>query len=451
MKNPKRKDPARVTHPDRRPSRRSLLGFGAGLGVAATSLGCHATEDMTRARADEKDELDELLEDLTDQNGRYHPISGDEKRARQKRCAAVLRKHGVDALLMEAGSTMSYLCDVGWGKSERLFALILLADGSAFWICPAFEAPRAQTYVAKGNAPEGPIIAWDEHEYAWKPLASELRRRNVSRIAIEPRARAFVAQLFAEEFGHERVVSGNRITADLRSTKDEHEIALLRGANELTQEAIVHVSERLRPGLTDREIGTWIRRAQERLGLRGVWVLPLLGETAAFPHGRPEGNKLTPGDLILVDTGGSLHGYQSDNTRTWIFDGKPTGEVDRGWHAVRDAQRTAYNAIRPGRPCRAVDAAARNVLATAGYGRGYENFAHRLGHGIGLDGHEDHYFDGGSEVLLQPGMTFSNEPGIYLPGKFGIRLEDIVVVTKDGADHFGDWQAGPTSPASAPK
>jgi Xaa-Pro dipeptidase len=252
--------------------------------------------------------------------------------------------------------------------------------------------------------------------------------------------------MLAEEFGSERVVSGRVVVRDLRGRKDDHEIALLRGVNELTQEAILAVSQRLRPGMTDRDIGAWIRRAQERLGLRGVWVLPLLGETAAYPHGRPEGRTLEPGDLLLVDTGGSLHGYQSDNTRTWIFDGKPTREVARGWNAVRDAQKSAFETMRPGIPCRAIDAAARNVLARAGFGRGYENFAHRLGHGIGMDGHEEPYLDGGNELLMEPGMTFSDEPGIYLPGEYGIRLEDIVVVTKAGADHFGNWQAGPLSP-----
>jgi len=427
--------------------RRTLLGWGAGLGLAPGMIGCSTTPESAR-EADEHARLDELFSELTDQSARFEPITALEKRARRERCAALLRLHGVDAFLMEAGSTLSYLCDVSWGKSERLFALVLLADGSCFWISPAFEAPRAEAYIATADGPAGPIVVWDEHEYAWKPLAAALAERGAERVAIEPRSRAFVAQLLAEEMGHDRVLSGQRLTAELRGTKDEHEIALLRGANELTQEAIVAVAERLRPGLTDHELGAWMRRAQERLGLRGVWVLPLLGQNAAYPHGRPRGDVLAPGELVLVDTGGSLHAYKSDNTRTWIFDGRPTPEVARGWHAVRDAQRTAYEAIRPGRPCRAIDAAARNVLATAGYGRGYENFAHRLGHGIGMDGHEDHYLDSGSEVLLAPGMTFSDEPGIYLPGEYGIRLEDIVVVTDEGADHFGNWQADPSSPAS---
>ncbi|MAB81598.1 MAG: hypothetical protein CMJ89_19835 [Planctomycetes bacterium] len=430
------------------PTRRALLGWSAGVGTLST-WGCSTLSTPADTMgAETKSELDEILSDLTDQSGRFQPISTEEKKARQQRCAEVLQKNHVDALLMEAGSTMDYLCDVSWGKSERLFALILLADGNAFWISPAFEAPRAQEYIEKGNGPVGELITWDEHQYAWSPLAEELRRRDVARIAIEPRARAFAAQMLAEEFGPERVVSGQGVVRDLRGKKDEHELALLRAVNELTQEAILKVSERLRPGMTDYDLGRWVRRAQERLGLRGVWVLPLLGETAAYPHGRPEGRSLTSGDLILVDTGGSLHGYQSDNTRTWIFDGQPTSEIERGWNAVRDAQRTAFDVMKPGLPCRAIDSAARNVLARAGYGRGYENFAHRLGHGIGMDGHEEPYLDGGNELLLEPGMTFSDEPGIYLPGKYGIRLEDIVVVTEDGADHFGEWQANPTSPSA---
>jgi Xaa-Pro dipeptidase len=190
-----------------------------------------------------------------------------------------------------------------------------------------------------------------------------------------------------------------------------------------------------------------MRRAQERLGLSGVWVLPLIGPDAALPHGGPTGRSITKGDLILVDTGGSFQGYQSDNTRTWSFDGPPTADALRGWNTVRDAQKRAYEAMRPGVACGDIDRAARAVIEGAGYGQGYAAFSHRLGHGIGLEGHEEPYLDGGNKLLLAAGMTFSDEPGIYLPGRFGIRLEDIVVVTEDGADHFGSWQVSPTSPA----
>jgi len=233
----------------------------------------------------------------------------------------------------------------------------------------------------------------------------------------------------------------------LRGRKDAHELALLRKANELTQQAIVAVSERLEPGLTGREIGEMIGHAHRRLGFVGAWNLSLIGPAAAYPHGENRSIALERGDVVLIDTGGSFHGYQSDNTRSWVFDAEPSNEVEKVWNTVRDAQQRAFEAIAPGVECRAIDRVARDVIDAAGYGPGYATFTHRLGHGIGMQGHEDPYFDGGSEVVLQPGMTLSDEPGIYLLEKFGVRIEDIVVVTEDGADHFGSWQASPRSPA----
>ena len=431
-------------------SRRRVLGLGVGvatLGTACAGSAPAAGSDEPAAEpVDEPDELDELFADLTDRRGDHRPIEDDERRARLARGASILSEAGLDALLIEPGSTLSYLTEVRWGRSERLFGLVLLADGSVLWICPAFEVPRAEERIAAAG-PAGPVVPWDEHEYAYAPLAAALRERGVERIAVDPGARAFVAHSLAAELGPDRVVSGLPVVRALRGCKSASEIALLRAANELTQEAIAAVAERLEPGTTDHRIGAMIRRAQHRLGLTGVWVLPLIGEGAAYPHGGPEGRTLAVGDVILVDTGGSLHGYQSDNTRTWTHGRGPEPEVERAWNAVRDAQRRAFETLRPGVPCKDVDRAARDVITAAGYGEGYTSFAHRLGHGIGLDGHEEPYLDGGSEVILEPGMTFSDEPGIYLPGRFGIRLEDIVVVTADGADHFGSWQAAPSSPA----
>ena len=422
-------------HPDRR------VVLGAGLGLAAgAGLGACAGPSRAEGSDEVRDELDVRLDDLTDQSGRYEPIRPGERARRRERLGALLAQEGLGALLVEPGSTMGYLTGVGWGRSERLFALVVLADGTWFWLSPAFEAPRAAERIAAVGVPEAPIVRWDEDEYAFAPLAEALREREVASVAVEPEVRYFVAQRLGEAFGAEAVVPGAAVVRRLRGVKDAHELELLRAANELTQRAIGAVADVLRPGITDRRLGVLMRRAQERLGLRDVWVLPLIGENAAHPHGGAVGRQLARGDLVLVDTGGSLHGYQSDETRTWVFDGAPSEELQRGWNVVRDAQRAAFEAIRPGVACREIDRVARTVVERAGYGRGYRAFAHRLGHGIGMDGHEEPYLDGGSEVLLEPGMTFSDEPGIYVPGRFGIRLEDIVVVTEAGADHFGTWQ-----------
>jgi Xaa-Pro dipeptidase len=198
--------------------------------------------------------------------------------------------------------------------------------------------------------------------------------------------------------------------------------------------------------MSDSDVGRAMCHAQERLGLTDTWVLPLLNADAALPHGSATERHLARGDVVLVDTGGALHGYQSDNTRTWVFDGTPSAEVERVFQAVRGAQARAFEALRPGEPAAGADRAARAAIEAAGFGSGYSTFTHRLGHGIGLEGHEEPYLDGGNETPLAPGNTFSDEPGIYLPGRFGLRLEDIVVITAEGADHFGAWQRSPRSP-----
>jgi Xaa-Pro dipeptidase len=424
-------------------SRRDVLALGGAL-AGAGAIGCRAGPV---AAARPPDELDELFADLTDQSGRWQPITESERAPRRMRLGRWLSRHGFDALLCEGGATMSYLAGIRWGHSERAFALAVLADGSHFWICPRFEAEKARLAIEAEDGPTGEIVTWDEHEYAWKPLAAAFRERRVERIAVDPATRFFVADELAREIGRDKVANGAEVVLALRGVKEPRELELIRAANELTQRAIVAVSERLRPGMTGADVATRMQRAQQRLGLKSPWVLALIGPAAAYPHGDDHSIVLAPGELLLVDTGGSLHGYQSDATRTWCAAGKPSEDRVRAWHAVRDAQRRAFDAIRPGVRCSEIDRVARASLETAGYGSGYDTFTHRLGHGIGLEGHEPPYFDGGSEVALEPGMTLSNEPGIYLYGRFGVRIEDIVAVTAEGADHFGSWQQGPRSPA----
>lgn len=433
-------------------SRRQVLLGSAGLAAAAAWTGCGTMpEDSADPSArDRVAALDELFADLTDQGPSGTPIAPGERAARRARLGALLSGAGLDAYLCEGGATLSYLADVRWGRSERLFALVVLADGSHFWIVPAFEAEKARLQIDAALDPANPggaLVTWDEDEYAWKPLAQALRERGVERIGLDPATRLFVASGLAAELGGGRVVDAHDVLVALRGRKDAHELALMRRASELTQQAIVAVSRHVRPGHSARDVSELVHHAQRRLGLSGTWCLALVGPAAAYPHGEELGRVIEPGDLLLVDTGGSFHGYQSDTTRTWAVGGALGADAERAWHSVRDAQRAAFEAIRPGVEARTVDAAARDALVRAGYPGGFAVLTHRLGHGIGMEGHEDPYFDGGSRVLLEPGMTFSDEPGIYLYGRFGVRLEDIVVVTEHGADHFGSWQAGPGSPA----
>ncbi|MFM7298351.1 MAG: M24 family metallopeptidase, partial [Planctomycetota bacterium] len=233
----------------------------------------------------------------------------------------------------------------------------------------------------------------------------------------------------------------------LRGIKDVHELQLLRVASEGTQLAISAVARRVRLGMSGGDVSRLMARAHAALGMQSPWCLALVGPAAAYPHGDNEAIVLGRGDFLLVDTGASLHGYASDTTRTWCVEGTPSQAQQRAWAAVLDAQRRAFDAIRPGVECREIDRVARAALEQAGFGPGYAKFTHRLGHGIGMEGHEDPYFDGGSRVQLQPGMTLSNEPGVYVYGEFGVRIEDIVACTAEGATHFGAWQRDWTSPA----
>lgn len=430
-----------------RPRRRDVLALGAGLAASCTLVSCATSTRAASAPPTERElELDELFAELSDSRGSVEPISAPERAARRARLAAALERHEADAFLCEAGATMSWLCGMRWGHSERLFGLVVLADGSHFFVCPAFEEDRARLAMKSAGA-AGDVVPWQEHEYAWKPLAAELRRRGAGRVLVDPRARMFIAENLELELGAGNVRSGSALVNELRGRKDEHELQLIRRANELTQQAILAASHHLRPGMRSPEIAELMTHAQRRLGLTNVWVLALLGPDAALPHGGANATELQPGEIVLVDTGGSLHGYQSDNTRSWVFDAAPTEYQGRVWNAVRDAQQRAFDALRPGVRCGDVDALARKSLTDAGFGPGYAFLTHRLGHGIGMEGHEWPYFDGGSDVLLEPGMTLSDEPGIYLPDRFGVRIEDIVVATPDGADHFGTWQLAPTSPA----
>jgi Xaa-Pro dipeptidase len=427
----------------RKLDRRGLFGVAAALAAAGMSAACRST---TSASANEGPDPEDDFGELPDLRVLVAPISSEERSARRARLATLLRRHALDAYLCEGGPTMSYLSGVTWGRSERTFALLVLADGSHFWLCPAFEAEKARLSVEAPKGPGGDLVRWEEHEYAFAPLAAALKARRAERVAVDPQARFFVAEGLRAELGHERVVSGREVVTALRGIKDAHELELLRVANEGTQLALGAVSHRVRLGMRGDDVAKLMSRAHAKLGMNSPWSLALVGPAAAYPHGDNQSIALARGDFLLVDTGASLHGYASDITRTWCVEGAPSEAQQRAWHAVRDAQARAFDLIAPGVECREVDRAARASLEAAGYGSGYAKFTHRLGHGIGMEGHEDPYFDGGSCVKLEPGMTLSNEPGVYLYGEFGVRIEDIVACTASGATHFGAWQRGWSSP-----
>jgi Xaa-Pro dipeptidase len=429
-----------MSHPRSRTTRRELLACG-GLATGAAFAACQSPPRRAERPAAQ-------FPELSDQRATVAPISADERAARRARLAALLAGAGVDAYFCEGGATLAYLAGVSWGLSERTFGLVLRADGSHAWITPRFEAEKATLAIApEAGGPGGELLTWEEDQYARHAFA-ELARRGVRRLALDPSTRLLVRdEARAAGFTDEALVGARGLLVALRARKDAHELALLRRAAELTQRALVAAAPRIELGMRAGEVADLVAGAQSALGLERPWVLALIGPAAAYPHGDDRGRELASGDFLLVDTGGSFHGYQSDITRTWVPVGRPGERALSIWHTVRAAQQGAFEAIRPGVTCAEVDRAARGVIDRAGLGPDYRAFTHRLGHGIGMEGHEDPYFDRGSQVRLEPGMTLSNEPGVYLYGELGVRLEDIVAVTEDGAESFGSWQAGPLSPA----
>lgn len=329
---------------------------------------------------------------------------------------------------------MQYLAGARWGRSERPFLLVLPRTGEPWWVVPAFEERTAREQLG-----DAPLRVWQEHESPYAIAAAGLVERGLDdrSVAADPQLRSFVVEGLRETLGAGRMVSGATVVEGARMRKQPAELARLRRANEVTKAALRLVAESmLREGMRQSELAEHIRRAQERAGLSEVWVLALFGPNAAFPHGTQEDRALQEGDLVLVDTGGSLHGYRSDITRTWAM-GAPSPQAQRTWKAVARAQQAALERIRPGARCGDVDAAARAVIEAEGFGGDYQRFTHRLGHGIGLEVHEAPYLVSGSTRILEPGMTMSNEPGIYEPGVLGVRIEDIVAVTDEGCEVFG--------------
>jgi Xaa-Pro dipeptidase len=220
----------------------------------------------------------------------------------------------------------------------------------------------------------------------------------------------------------------------------------MRRANEITLAAHRAVFASLREGMTQAEASRLSAEAHRRLGVGGG-ALVLFGADAAFPHGTTRPQPLRKGDVVLIDGGGRLLGYASDITRTAVFAAPPTARQRTIWDVVRRAQEAAFAAARPGVEAQAVDAAARRVVEEAGFGPGYRYFTHRVGHGIGMDGHEWTYLVRGNATKLRPGMCFSDEPGIYVPGELGIRHEDIIVITETGAENLTKWTGPPEHPA----
>lgn len=372
------------------------------------------------------------------------PIGVDERRGRIRRAQELMAQESFDALVVAPGTTLEYFSGVRWSGGERLLAMVLTRQGDPAWVVPAFEKARALELIPFG----GDVRAWEEDESPYALVASILRDRKAAagRVGVEETMAFVFSDGIATAAPAARMASGTPVTAGCRMIKDAHELALMRRACEITVHAWRAVFASLAEGMTQSQVGGLCSSALDRLGMRGG-ALVLFGPDAAFPHGTSTPQPLKAGQVVLIDGGGRLHGYASDITRTGVFGAPPTDRQRQVWDLVRKAQEAAFRAARPGVECQAVDAAARRVVEDGGFGPGYRYFTHRVGHGIGMDGHEWTYLVEGNTTKLRPGMCFSDEPGIYIPGEMGVRHEDIIFITDAGAENMTKWSGSPEDPA----
>jgi Xaa-Pro dipeptidase len=343
----------------------------------------------------------------------------------------------IDGFFMEGGPTMRYFANINWGRSERTFGAVLTQKKPPVWVCSRFELERARESIPADQE----VRTWEEDESPFKLIGAVMKDAGFAagRLGVEPSSRTFVLYAIRRDVPGLEVVDGAVVSEGCRGVKTEKEIAFMDLANKITKMAYREGFKTLREGMTTGELGAAIREAHIKMGVSGGGG-GSFGPNTAFPHGTRAVRNLQKGDNVLVDGGCSIEGFSADITRTVVF-GKPSDRQRKVWNAVKKAQTAALKACRPGVACEEVDKAARKVIENAGFGPGYKYFTHRLGHGIGMEGHEYPYLVLGNKLKLEPGMTFSNEPGIYIYGEFGVRTEDCMVVTKDGARLLGGLEA----------
>jgi Xaa-Pro dipeptidase len=361
---------------------------------------------------------------------RMHPITAEEFHARLLHAQELMSQLDpkFDALFVGPGTSLYYFTGIRWGLSERLLALILPRSGQPILISPAFEEGRMRELMRFPLE----VRVWQEDESPSKLIAASLADQNMrtGRMGIEETLPfTFYDHFRAAAPGFE-CVSADPVTIACRAQKSAHELELMRLACEATCNVYRQVFASLKEEMSEQDIAGLVNAGYGKMNLRG-YALVLLGASAALPHGSNQPQTLKEGDVVLIDGGCKVDGYESDVTRTAIF-GKPSEKIQRAYETVRNAQNAALDAARTGKLSGSVDDAARGVITSAGFGPGYKYFTHRLGHGIGLDGHEHPYLVRGSKTVLEAGMTFSNEPGIYIPGEFGLRCEDVMAIAPDG-------------------
>ena len=360
------------------------------------------------------------------------PISSAERQQRVTALRAAMDAAKLAAILIGPTASLRYFTGMSWHPSERFTGALIHASGGIDYICPGFEREKVSQIVGL----PGDIHTWEEEESPYALIASLLKPG--ARIGLDDQVQHFVYLGLARVLGAERIANGGPMINALRRCKSAAEIALMTRAKQITLEVQRGAWKSLTPGVRTSEVARFIDGQHRALGGSGnTFCIVSFGVDTALPHGDETDRALSEGDAVLIDTGCHIDGYNSDITRSYCF-GDPPPRLREIWALEKEAQGAAFDAAKLGAPCESVDAAARAVLARAGLGPDYRlpGLPHRTGHGIGLDLHEAPNLVRGDATPLAPGMCFSNEPMIVVPGAFGVRLEDHFHMTESGARWF---------------
>lgn len=415
-------------------SRRKFLetaSFTAGISLVPGST------VQARALEGSHQQLPSSIAALQSRKAEVTPITREERAERWERARQLMAENSLDAILLMEGTSLKYFTGINWWGGERTFAFVLPQKGTPFYVSPAFEEGRAREQIASAPEGESPDVRiWQEDQSPYQLIAQGLKDRGIAsgKLALEETVRFVFAEGISKAASQATITSATPVTAGCRMIKSAHEIALMRLAAHVTLSAYRATHAALKDGMTQPDVEELVRKAHEQLGFTGGADVQV-GEFSAFPHGSVTPQVIHEGTIVLMDGGCLVEGYASDITRTFVL-GRATDKMKGVFDIVHRAQSAALAAATPGVECGTIDAAARKLITDAGYGPDYKYFTHRLGHGMGMDGHEWPYLVRGNKTRLRANMTTSDEPGIYIRGEFGIRLEDDMHVTENGAELF---------------
>ncbi|WP_035467690.1 M24 family metallopeptidase [Algoriphagus mannitolivorans] len=407
----------------------SALGAGTSLLAGSPVFADSTSKSSTHA-----------MDNLKNIAAEAQPISLEERKARVAKAQDLMAKNGIAGVVLDSGTSMDYFTGMTWGQSERPMVAVIPAKGAVSFVCPKFEEDRLEELIAMGNKLGEKIYPWEEDESPYAQIVQAVRDSGVSsgKIGMEERVRFFIADGVRRVSSSFEVVSADPVTIPCRMIKSPAEIALMQIATNVTIEAMKLGFAALKEGEGPSNFSSAVAQAHQKMGGRHAFALANFGPASAFPHGSSQPQILKKGDVVLVDCGCRVQGYNSDISRTIVFGTEPTARQLEIWNLEKEAQAAGFKAAQIGAPLEAVDAAARKVITDAGFGPDYKlpGLPHRTGHGIGMDGHEWGNAVRGNKQILEPGMCFSIEPNISIVGEFGVRHEDCVYMTADGPVWF---------------